>query len=92
MKAMEPLYAAVGVQPAYQLRWSLAIFSKQEVPPTDVWLDDLKSAVERDDESVPSEFLRGDDRRVRHRRNLEHAAIAANHGFHRHRAGGERVI
>ena len=52
MKAMEPLYTAVSVQPAYQLRWSLAIFSKQELPPTDVWLDDLKSAVARDEVKI----------------------------------------
>jgi REP element-mobilizing transposase RayT len=48
LNAMEPLYTVTSVQAAYQLRWSLAIFAKSNLPPTDSWLDDLKSVVERD--------------------------------------------
>jgi REP element-mobilizing transposase RayT len=45
---MEPLYTAAGVKAAYQLRWSLAVFSKDPLPAVETWLPDLKQAVERD--------------------------------------------
>src|SRR6185312_15361463 len=46
--AMEPLYTPSRVKPAYQLRWSLALFAKSQLPPVESWLPDLKEAVERD--------------------------------------------
>ncbi|MGE5195367.1 MAG: hypothetical protein ACM3U2_22975 [Deltaproteobacteria bacterium] len=45
---MEPLYTAANVKPAYQLRWSLALFAKSQMPPSDSWLPGLKEVVERD--------------------------------------------
>src|SRR5262245_2614386 len=45
---MEPLYTAANVKPAYQLRWSLSLFAKSELPPADSWLSRLRNVVERD--------------------------------------------
>ncbi len=45
---MEPLYTPANVKPAYQLRWSLALFGKAQMPPSDSWLPGLKEVVERD--------------------------------------------
>jgi REP element-mobilizing transposase RayT len=45
---MEPLYTPSNVKPAYQLRWSLALFAKAQLPPVESWLPDLKEVVERD--------------------------------------------
>src|SRR5262245_41681837 len=44
----EPLYTAANCKAAYQLRWSLARFSKNALPTADQWLDPLRVAVERD--------------------------------------------
>ncbi len=45
---MEPLYTPSSVKPAYQLRWSLALFAKTQLPRIESWLPDLKEVVERD--------------------------------------------
>lgn len=45
---MEPVYSASRISAAYQLRWSLAVFAKSQLPSVDVWLPELKEAVERD--------------------------------------------
>ena len=44
----EPLYAKTNCHPAYQLRWSLALFRKQPIPSSAQWLQALKTAVEPD--------------------------------------------
>ena len=44
----EPFYTSSNCTPAYELRWSLALFSTVDLSATDVWLDDLKAAVEAD--------------------------------------------
>lgn len=44
----EPLYTSANCTPAYELRWSLALFSTHDIPPTDVWLDSLRKFVEPD--------------------------------------------
>jgi len=46
-RQLEPLYTPVNCTPAYELRWSLALFATRDVPPHGVWLQDLKQAVER---------------------------------------------
>jgi REP element-mobilizing transposase RayT len=43
-----PIYTPENCTPAYQLRWSLALFAKTALPSPDQWLDDLSTAVERD--------------------------------------------
>jgi REP element-mobilizing transposase RayT len=45
---VSPLYTAENCKPAWQLRWSLALFGKWELPASDQWLDSLKSVVEPD--------------------------------------------
>lgn len=45
---MEPLYTPTSVNPAYQLRWSLALFAKSTLPSAETWLSQLKEVVERD--------------------------------------------
>jgi REP element-mobilizing transposase RayT len=45
---MEPLYTPAIVKPAYQLRWSLALFAKRQLPSIESWLPKLKEVVERD--------------------------------------------
>ena len=44
----QPIYTPDNCHPAYQLRWSLALFAEAELPPVANWLDPLKAAVERD--------------------------------------------
>jgi REP element-mobilizing transposase RayT len=45
---MDPIYNASNCSPAYELRWSLAIFAKTTLPPASDWLTQLISVVERD--------------------------------------------
>jgi len=45
---MKPLYTSSNCKPAYQLRWSLALFCSVELPPIKAWLSQLSEAVERD--------------------------------------------
>src|SRR5271157_4595529 len=44
----EPLYTSSNCTPAYELRWSLALFSTVDLSASDVWLDDLKANAEAD--------------------------------------------
>ncbi|MBS0206186.1 MAG: hypothetical protein JSS49_25100 [Planctomycetes bacterium] len=44
----DPLYTTASCRPAYQLRWSLALFVKQPLPPSDEWIDLLTAEAERD--------------------------------------------
>ena len=43
-----PVYTPENCKPAYQLRWSLALFSSAKLPSSGTWLDALKQAVETD--------------------------------------------
>jgi len=45
---MEPLYTRENCKPAYELRWSLALFVTDSLPPPHEWLSKLKEVVERD--------------------------------------------
>src|SRR4030095_9202270 len=45
---MKPLYNSATCKAAYQLRWSLALFSVAELPSVETWVDALSEAVERD--------------------------------------------
>ena len=47
-QAMKPLYTSANCKAAYQLRWSLALFSAAELPPVETWVDALSEVVERD--------------------------------------------
>ena len=44
----EPLYTSANCKPAFELRWSLALFSTCGLSSSDEWLTDLKKAVEVD--------------------------------------------
>ncbi len=44
----EPLYTLATCQPAYQLRWSLALFAEQPIPEPTEWLESLRATTERD--------------------------------------------
>ena len=44
----EPLYTSANCRAAYQLRWSLALFSQQLIPASAAWLDDLRTRTEKD--------------------------------------------
>jgi hypothetical protein len=44
----QPIYTAENCTPAYQFRWSLSLFANIALPAPDVWLDPLKTLVERD--------------------------------------------
>jgi REP element-mobilizing transposase RayT len=44
----DPLYTVHNVTPAFQLRWSLALFTTKQIPPLDSWRDPLKAVVEKD--------------------------------------------
>ena len=44
----EPLYTSCNCTPAFELRWSLALFSTVDVSASDAWLNDIKAAVEAD--------------------------------------------
>jgi REP element-mobilizing transposase RayT len=43
-----PIYTPHSCSPAYQLRWSLALFAHGDLPPVDSWYEGLQAAVERD--------------------------------------------
>jgi hypothetical protein len=43
-----PIYTPRSCSPAYQLRWSLALFARGELPPAESWYEPLQAAVERD--------------------------------------------
>ena len=43
-----PIYTPANCTPAYELRWSLAVFSHQAIPPTVQWLAPLRAAIEDD--------------------------------------------
>ena len=45
---IEPLYTPLTCCPAYQLRWSLALFPNSSVPPTETWEADLNEALSAD--------------------------------------------
>lgn len=45
---MKPLYTTTNCTPAYELRWSLALFANADLPRSENWLATLKAAVERD--------------------------------------------
>ena len=45
---LSPLYTADNCRPAFQLRWSLALFTKADLPTEADWLASLKSVVEPD--------------------------------------------
>lgn len=44
----DPVYTADNCKPAYQLRWSLALFPRAELPSADAWLTALKHGTETD--------------------------------------------
>lgn len=44
----KPLYTAVNCTPAYELRWSLALFGNTDVGLSGRWLAELKTVVETD--------------------------------------------
>lgn len=46
---MDPYYSAAHCTPAYQLRWSLALFPNSPVPAVQSWLPTLGSSLEVDD-------------------------------------------
>lgn len=45
---MKPLYTDANCKAAYQLRWSLALFSTTDLPPIETWAGALGEVVERD--------------------------------------------
>jgi REP element-mobilizing transposase RayT len=45
---MEPLYTAANCKPAYELRWSLTLFTAAPITPAHTWIAPLKANVERD--------------------------------------------
>ena len=45
---MKPIYTANNGAPAYELRWSLALFPLCKLPSADGWVAGLQAAVERD--------------------------------------------
>jgi REP element-mobilizing transposase RayT len=45
---MKPIYTSTNCKPAYQLRWSLALFCSVELPSTESWVSQLADAIERD--------------------------------------------
>jgi REP element-mobilizing transposase RayT len=45
---MQPLYTSANCSPAYELRWSLAIFATSALPPAESWVEQLQTVVERD--------------------------------------------
>jgi len=48
MCEFRPLYTSESCNGAFQLRWSLAIFPNQPLPPQYLWLPQLTTATERD--------------------------------------------
>jgi REP element-mobilizing transposase RayT len=45
---MKALYTRSNCKPAYQLRWSLALFCLVDLPSAETWISQLAEAVERD--------------------------------------------
>ncbi len=45
---MQPIYTIKNTTPAFQLNWSVSLFSKARLPPPSDWLDSLKTATEPD--------------------------------------------
>lgn len=45
---MEPLYTSANCSPAYELRWSLALFATTSLPSADSWVEHLRETIERD--------------------------------------------
>lgn len=45
---LRPLYTAANCKPAYELRWSLALFAKTSLPSADGWFDRLRARTEPD--------------------------------------------
>lgn len=46
---LSPLYTTANCKPAYELRWSLALFAKTSLPTADAWFQTLKGRTESDD-------------------------------------------
>lgn len=44
-----PIYTGDSCTPAYQLRWSLALFARVDLPPAETWCESLASVTEADD-------------------------------------------
>lgn len=44
-----PIYTSYSCAPAYQLRWSLALFAHADLPSAEGWYDPLAAATETDD-------------------------------------------
>lgn len=44
----DPIYTTANVTPAYELRWSLAVFAKKPLPPVESWREPLQVVVEDD--------------------------------------------
>jgi hypothetical protein len=55
---MEPLYTPANCKPAYELRWSLAIFATATLPRADEWITQLKEVVERDGVRILEHYFR----------------------------------
>ena len=45
---MDPIYTLSSCEPAYQLRWSLALFPNSQIPPSQSWLSELDTALNAD--------------------------------------------
>jgi REP element-mobilizing transposase RayT len=45
---MDPLYTPANCVPAYQLRWSLSLFSTAELPSAAAWSEAVRESIERD--------------------------------------------
>ena len=45
---MQPIYTIQNCKPAYQLRWSLALFPDKILPPNGAWLEKLAAINEPD--------------------------------------------
>jgi REP element-mobilizing transposase RayT len=56
---MQPVYTSANCTPAYQLRWSLALFAKVALPRVEDWLAELKTSVERDGVRILEHHCRG---------------------------------
>jgi REP element-mobilizing transposase RayT len=58
----QPIYTNENTKPAYQLRWSLALFTRQAIPPADEWLEPLKAVLEQDEIRVLEHCQQSDKR------------------------------
>jgi REP element-mobilizing transposase RayT len=45
---MEPIYSSKNTSPAYQLNWSVSLFGRAGFPPSELWLDQLRTTCEDD--------------------------------------------